>query len=1688
MRTAIMLALCYGSRALSPHLADLPPIALKLAGELPDGGTEQALNAHASSLILRLSGDSWDSNASSSEASRNAILSSFESLQPHEPAGWTAVVAPALNSSLPITRSSATELRLQLPRLRCYDLLYPEIIMLRLPGAVTASGRAVVAPPLRIRADPTVRPPRWGEVRAPPREIWRNCTHVTLSWAHPADSGGSALAGYKFEVRFHPTSGGTTSTSSASSSTAAAADQQHREGSETEPLSLGPALDAGWNASTTLIAPQSDQLEASATVGPLEAGIAYEVRIRAYSTGTGCSPVPGDDGASIILYGGWRADSLEVDAGPMRSGPVHGGTTVSIRGACLNLVSKCIWEPIRTPQDANGAAGMASVGEAKASVLASISSAVLTSSEAELQCGAAAVAFPGVYRVGFQLSGGGATALRSTGLSFEYYSIRATELAPAAGPVAGGSELRVSVDVSGSLELRRAIVLGDARCRFDGPSVTTTTFSPIHASAYEVICPTPAATAVGPVNVSVSIDAGRAFTAPLPADKAFLYYNVSLGQVRPLGGPVRGGTIATIVGDGLAGGHGEDGGGGGAGSVSWCTARPSCAVRLTCRFGTLGGRVPVLAANESSITCIAPPTLSVASGGAPLLAAAVDLVESSRLVGGLPWDGLFYASDALSYTLSGEEYTESHLQWTYYVPPTVSSLQPADGPASGGHEVTIRGEGFMRLPMAGAEAARCRFGRQITPVVEIRNDSFLVCKAPSDHAARDAALTAPIPSQRDDRPARGIGEDAKFELVHSGRHCCAVGAGAARVGGGSGYNSQADCEAGCVSAASCRFFSYASSTSKCDLCSTCTDDYSYHASDLAANRSWARSFDSFKRIEPALPALMPFALSLNGQQYELNDADWTAELGYVMYAATVYNLSIGGGPISGGTLVTLTGRGFARAGARPASAPRRFGTLWWHRNASIAPRCHFGVLGTTTPLQLRDDEIVCPTPLAPTATADAATGMLVTGLTLALNAAHFEGQRPIAAAANASFDAAHFEGALSPTSPQLGVPLSLTLYEQRISAIHPPGGPTVGGTVVRVDGVGLHRFVPNPIACTFGVVPSDAVVSDDSTQPSSTRAINCTSPPLAPRNATPFRVALNYQRRECEPSVGLLSPAYTLADGPRGTAFDPAECFDGYRLEVVSGPGFRGSFRPREGIPFDYYVPPVISAIFPVRGSHSGGTPITVTGHGLRRVDTAELLCGFGLSGSTPFPPPDTTTPAELRFDLYEPLAARLALLADSLPEESVKFAAWALSNKERDAVMDAASIVCPSPRRTTSGVDEVLSVAPNGQDFEGGGFVSRFTFLEALLLNSSFPLGGPVAGGPMVRIMGTGFVNVTDGTLRCKFGDAEVNASYMPIRRSEVEGILNRGVYAAAVAADQQAVLACIAPRAHQAGATLLIRRDFDHGGPSEILSGIRPASSAATLSGGGSNGWPGGGRGDDEEGGTDELRGDAIVEGRSLRLTHRVASGIPSVGTLIIARDRLAPASVVVFFEASFELQMGDTGAGRGLSFSYGKPPVGARGPPPTVDEKGLEVGLSVCLFSEIPPAPETPDIALAEHRMEVRYDGEVIERIYVGRSLQTAVWANLTIKYDQDGLEVRSALEHNSCLRPLTAPNSRLTKLSFHKAILSCGLSLSCFNFCRWSTTATVASLAFPSTATIRPRNGSSSLVLVRAHTETRIASMA
>ena len=83
-------------------------------------------------------------------------------------------------------------------------------------------------------------------------------------------------------------------------------------------------------------------------------------------------------------------------------------------------------------------------------------------------------------------------------------------------------------------------------------------------------------------------------------------------------------------------------------------------------------------------------------------------------------------------------------------------------------------------------------------------------------------------------------------------------------------------------------------------------------------------------------ALLPFELLLIGQQLELSDADRTFELGYLLYATASYSGSTTGGPTTGGTLVTITGRGFARASARATSARVRARFAYIDRSAAAS--------------------------------------------------------------------------------------------------------------------------------------------------------------------------------------------------------------------------------------------------------------------------------------------------------------------------------------------------------------------------------------------------------------------------------------------------------------------------------------------------------------------------------------------------------------------------------------------------------------------------------------------------------------------------------------------------------------------------------------------------------------------------------
>ena len=265
-------------------------------------------------------------------------------------------------------------------------------------------------------------------------------------------------------------------------------------------------------------------------------------------------------------------------------------------------------------------------------------------------------------------------------------------------------------------------------------------------------------------------------------------------------------------------------------------------------------------------------------------------------------------------------------------------------------------------------------------------------------------------------------------------------------------------------------------------------------------------------------------------------------------------------------------------------------------------------------------------------------------------------------------------------------------------------------------------------------------------------------------------------------------------------------------------------------------------------------------------------------------------------------------------------------------------------------------------------------------------------------------------------------------------------GVGANATAAGATHVHACTAPSAHLAGASGVIRRDFDDEGAFALLG--------------------------------DELRGTARLDRGALLLTEGVnlATFTPRnaygkngqwplrqpVGSLILNRGQRgrggggAPAATIRQFDASFELQVGGGGAHdgkslEGLSFSLGPLREGRAehiemyadlrgGRPRTIGidpenrripdaaewtewdldapigGEGLWRGLNIEMEYSMganfdmanshfdwnnPPLPKTA--------MRVRYEQEIVYEAFVDQALVTRTWANVTVRLDAHGLTV-------------------------------------------------------------------------------------
>ena len=273
---------------------------------------------------------------------------------------------------------------------------------------------------------------------------------------------------------------------------------------------------------------------------------------------------------------------------------------------------------------------------------------------------------------------------------------------------------------------------------------------------------------------------------------------------------------ATVVGLGLGGAGRRDGGDGGERSADHWLARPGQRGEdpLPLRHDRLRPRARRAGQRHArAVRVAAHRERGAGRAAAPRRVGRHPPPEPARRARALRGDNVRYATDALSYSLNDEDYLSPRLGWTYYLPPTVSSLQPADGPAAGGQTVTVRGAGLREPPRGRRGEPRCRFGPYDARARDPKQQ-LPVCDAPADLARRREALALPG-DERKIGPRRRRRRRARVERAEA--HCCAVGAGAARVAGGGGYPSRAACEAERVAFASCRYPSYAAARA----CATC---------------------------------------------------------------------------------------------------------------------------------------------------------------------------------------------------------------------------------------------------------------------------------------------------------------------------------------------------------------------------------------------------------------------------------------------------------------------------------------------------------------------------------------------------------------------------------------------------------------------------------------------------------------------------------------------------------------------------------------------------------------------------------------------------------------------------------------------------------------------------------------------------
>ena len=539
-----------------------------------------------------------------------------------------------------------------------------------------------------------------------------------------------------------------------------------------------------------------------------------------------------------------------------------------------------------------------------------------------------------------------------------------------------------------------------------------------------------------------------------------------------------------------------------------------------------------------------------------------------------------------------------------------------------------------------------------------------------------------------------------------------------------------------------------------------------------------------------------------------------------------------------------------------------------------------------------------------------------------------------------------------------------------LSEVHPPLGPTHGGTRVVVRGIALHGG--SAYRCRFGLRHVEAEY--DAHQ----RTISCSSPPF--NEAVGNAQGGHLVSAEAGRSISMANSSSNSSTNSSSNSSVANQSSNGSSANSSAG-GANGhvtlavSLNEQDAIPttlpFVYYAHPEILAVSPSAG------PV----HGASRV--VLVVGAVAAEGGTGTPwqldaLPNGTRP-ECRFGLSEAVPATLGGLsaADAYAPSAGAHAAGASAglldpsdangSSHVNATDPAASLLHAAPAGhtltcitppTTAG-RQTLYVSLNQHDYRPGGS-SNFTFYERAVVSALVPSGGPRHGGTSVRVLGRGIVvpgGVSSHPALCRFGRQVVPATV-----------------------DDEDSLSCTAPSSASAGAEIDAEIDVAEIDGSPLSPADELARATYNL----------------------ELGGTARRMGDGLQLTM----GPPGEsGQATVTPPTVSSQLALGWFDARFETR---NLGGDGLSLSVGDVPsehVGSSGGGLglrvvfTPDWRQLRVSyaaqvLQRVLLDEVTPTPST---APADGPVEAYIDATGVTHTAV------AGWHRVRVAYREDGLHV-------------------------------------------------------------------------------------